>query len=60
MYNIDKRDEALTVVKEGRMIAWYKLRDQGIEIDQQNINMATDVLVDMNRKVLTEDVLANF
>jgi hypothetical protein len=32
MYNIDKREEAVEVVKEGRMIAWYKLRDQGIEI----------------------------
>jgi hypothetical protein len=27
MYNIDKREEAVEVVKEGRMIAWYKLRD---------------------------------
>jgi len=27
MYNIDKREEAIEVVKEGRMIAWYKLRD---------------------------------
>lgn len=27
MYDIDKRDEAIEVVKEGRLIAWYKLRD---------------------------------
>jgi len=33
MYNIDKREEAVEVIKEGRMISWYKLRDQGIEID---------------------------
>jgi hypothetical protein len=58
MYNIDKREESVEVVKEGRMIAWYKLRDQGIEIDPQNINAATDVLVDTSRKVLTEDSLA--
>lgn len=46
MYNIDKREEAVEVVKEGRLIAWYKLRDQGIEIDPLNINSATDVFVD--------------
>lgn len=57
MYNIDKRDESVEVVKEGRMIAWYKLRDQGIEIDPLNINTATDVLVDVNRKTLSEDTL---
>lgn len=33
MYNIDKREESVEVIKEGRMIVWYKLRDQGIEID---------------------------
>jgi hypothetical protein len=60
MYNIDKRDEAVEVVKEGRMIVWYKLRDYGIEIDAQNINAATDVSVDQSRKVLSEDALANF
>lgn len=60
MYNIDKREEAVEVVKEGRMISWYKLRDQGIEIDPQNINSATDVLVDVNRKVLSEESLAAF
>lgn len=60
MYNIDKRDESVEVIKEGRMIAWYKLRDQGIEIDPQNINNATDVLVDVNRKMLSDDALAAF
>lgn len=50
MYNIDKREEAVEVVKEGRMIAWYKLRDQGIEIDPQNINASTDVYIDASRK----------
>lgn len=33
MYNIDKSEEAGDVVKEGRLIVWYRLRDQGIEID---------------------------
>lgn len=60
MYNIDKREEAVDVIKEGRLIAWYKLRDQGIEIDQQNLNSFTDVLVDLNRKELTNDVLSGF
>ena len=42
------------------MIVWYKLRDFGIEIDPQNINAATDVFVDQNRKALTEDSLSGF
>jgi len=33
MYNIDKNEEAADVIKEGRLVAWYRLRDQGIEID---------------------------
>jgi len=32
-YLDDKKDEAIKVVKEGRMLAWYKLRDIGIEIE---------------------------
>ena len=43
LYNLGKAEEACEAVKEGRKIAWYRLRDQGIEIDQQNINKATDV-----------------
>jgi len=27
MYDLDKREEAIDIVKEGRLIAWYKLRD---------------------------------
>lgn len=34
LYTMNKRDEACEIVKEGRKIAWYRLRDQGIEIDQ--------------------------
>ena len=60
MYDIDKRDEAVEIVKEGRMIAWYKLRDQGIEIDPQNINMASNVLIDGSRKPYTDDALSSF
>ena len=45
LYNLGKSEEACEAVKEGRKIAWYRLRDQGIEIDQQNINKSTGVLV---------------
>jgi sporulation protein YlmC with PRC-barrel domain len=38
IFNIEKSEKACEVIKEGRLIAWYRLRDQGIEIDQQNIN----------------------
>lgn len=60
MYNIDKRDEAVEVIKEGRMLIWYKLRDFGIEIEPQNINSVTDVLIDQGRKPLTEDAVSGF
>lgn len=60
MYNIDKREEAVEVIKEGRMIVWYKLRDYGIEIEPQNINAASDVFIDQNRKALSEDALSGF
>ena len=33
IYNIDKSEKACEIIKEGRLIAWYRLRDQGIEID---------------------------
>ena len=31
---MNKCDEACEIIKEGRKIAWYRLRDQGIEIDK--------------------------
>ena len=34
LYNLGKSEDACNVVKEGRKIAWYRLRDQGIEIEQ--------------------------
>ena len=60
MYNIDKREEAVEVIKEGRMIVWYKLRDYGIEIEPQNINATTNVFTDLSRKALSEDALSAF
>ena len=60
LYNLGKKDDACDIVKEGRKIAWYRLRDQGIEIDQQNINKATDVSVQNDRKRPNEEVLAAF
>lgn len=60
LYNLGRRDEACEAVKEGRKISWYRLRDQGIEIDQQDINKAGDVLVQNDRKRPNEEVLAGF
>lgn len=34
LFKMRQSDEACKVIKEGRLIAWYRLRDQGIEIDQ--------------------------
>ena len=45
LYKLRQSDEACKVIKEGRLIAWYRLRDQGIEIDQQNINSVGKVFV---------------
>lgn len=55
MYNIDKRIESCEVVKEGRLLAWYRLRDQGIEIDPLNINKTGSVLVNSERKKVSEE-----
>ena len=38
MYNKDKRKEAIEVIKEGRMLMWYKMRDFGLDLDPHNIN----------------------
>jgi len=53
-----KSDEACEAVKEGRKIAWYRLRDQGIEIEAHNINKSGDVLVQNDRKKFSEEALA--
>jgi len=58
LYNLGKAEEATEAIKEGRKIAWYRLRDQGIEIEAQNINNATDVLVQNDRKKFSEEALA--
>lgn len=60
MYNIDKNEEAAEVIKEGRLVAWYRLRDQGIEIDQQNINGLGDVFVDAQRKKIDDGAVSQF
>jgi len=60
MYNIDKSEEAAEIIKEGRLIAWYRLRDQGIEIDQQNINGLLDVNVDSQRKKIDDGAVSQF
>lgn len=58
MYNRDHRAEANEVIKEGRLIMWYKLRDYGLDLEPQNINFKGDVKVNKQRLKLTEDVLA--
>ena len=53
-----KSEEACEAVKEGRKIAWYRLRDQGVEIEAQNINKAGDVIVQNDRKKPSDEALA--
>jgi len=60
MYNRDRRAECNDVVKEGRLIVWYKLRDYGLDLDPQNINAMADVKVNKLRLKVTEDVLAPY
>lgn len=60
MYNIDKSEEAGDVVKEGRLICWYRLRDQGVEIDQHDINGLGDVKVDSQRKKIDDEAAAAY
>lgn len=58
MYNKDRRSESNEVVKEGRMIIWYKLRDEGLDLDPQNINFYGDVKVNKQRVKPNEEILA--
>lgn len=60
MYNKDRRSEANDIVKEGRLIMWYKLRDYGLDLDPQNINFKGDVKVNKQRAKPNEEVLAQF
>ena len=58
LYKLRESDEACKVIKEGRLIAWYRLRDQGIEIDPQNINSVGKVFVRNDEK--SDDSLEKF
>jgi len=61
MYNIDKSEEAATVIQEGRRLAWFMLRSQGLKnIDQSNINGGEDVKVDAERKKIDDSAVNAF
>ena len=60
MYNIDKREESCEVVKEGRLVAWYRLRDQGIDIDPQNINREVVMVNGARDKPNEQETFAKF
>ena len=57
LYNIDKREEAVEILKEARISFWMKCRTNGVEIIPQDINHWGDVMVNADRKRPTEDVL---
>jgi hypothetical protein len=60
MYNKDRRAESSEIIKEGRLIMWYKIRDFGLDLDPQNINFKGDVRVNKSRPKPTEEALAQF
>ena len=61
IYNIDKSEEAADVIQEGRRLAWYMLRGQGLKnIDQSDINGEADVKVDANRKKIDDGSVSAF
>ena len=60
MYNRDRRAACIDVAKEGRLIAWYKLRDLGLDLDPQDANANATVKVNKQRLKATEDVLAPY
>ena len=57
LYNIDKREEAVDLLREGRMNYWIKCRYNGIEIVPIDINQRGDVLVNADRKKPAEETL---
>jgi hypothetical protein len=57
LYNIDKREEAVEIIREARVLFWLKSRNNGVEIMPQDINSRGDVMVNADRKKPSEDVL---
>lgn len=48
-------------MKDGRTIVWLRLRDYGIDLEPQNVNIrGTDVKVNKARAKPNEEVLAQF
>ena len=57
LYNKMKSAEACQVVEEARKLTWSRLREYGVEVDQQDINGHGDVKVWEDRKPATEEGL---
>jgi hypothetical protein len=60
-YNIDKSEESADVIQEGRRLAWYMLRNQGLKnIDQSDINGEGDVNVEATRVKIDDGATSAF
>lgn len=57
LYNVDKRDEAVELLRQGRMDFWIKARNNGVEIVPTDINLRGEVMVNADRKKVTEEAI---
>jgi hypothetical protein len=60
MYNNDRREEAIDLLREGRVNYWIKCRNNGVDIIAQDINLEGKALVNADRKKPSEEALAQF
>ena len=60
LYNVDKREEAVEMLRQGRMYYWIKCRNNGVEIVPTDLNLRNDVMVNADRKKVNEDAIAQF
>jgi len=60
LYNIDKNEQAVDYIREGRVSYWLKCRSNGLELIPVDINQNSNVQLNADRKKVTEDVLQQF
>jgi len=60
LYNKDKRADTGEIIREVRMVLLKRLRQLGLEINNQNINTKEATMVNKNRVKVNEEILAQY
>ena len=60
LYNVDKSEQAVEIIREGRISYWLKCKANGLELEPVDINQNSKVLLNADRKKPSEDVLQQY